>query len=141
VSHSKSTSSPVFYANPADLAMPGGHYSHVSVAGALVFVSGQLPISPDGVKLVDASFEDQTVQVLANVKAALEAGGSKIDRLAQVRVYIDDMKNWPAFNAVYANWAGGVKPARAVVPTGPLHFGLKVEVEAVGLVDPDSLSV
>jgi len=52
----------------------------------------------------------------------------------QVRVYIDDMANWPAFNAVYARWAGEAKPARAVVPTGALHFGLKVEVEAVATV-------
>lgn len=123
----------VSYANPDALAAPGGHYSHASVAAGLVFVSGQLPIRPDGVKLVDASFEDQAAQVLANVQAALEGAGSGVAQLVQVRVYIDDMRHWPAFNAVYARWAGSVKPARAVVPTGPLHFGLKVEVEAVGL--------
>lgn len=134
MSHSESLSPAVNYVNPAGLAAPGGHYSHVSVAAGLVFVSGHLPISAKGVKLVDASFEDQTAQVLANVKAALEAGGSGIQYLVQVRVYIDDMKNWPTFNTVYADWAGNVKPARAVVPTGPLHFGLKVEVEAVGLI-------
>lgn len=123
------------------MATPGGHYSHVSVAAGLAFVSGQLPISPDGVKLVDASFEDQAAQVLANVKAALEAGGSGIQHLVHIRVYIDDMKNWPAFNAVYADWAGSVRPARAVVPTGPLHFGLKVEVEAVGVVNGPASTV
>lgn len=133
MSPSESLPQAVGYANPAALAAPGGHYSHVSVAAGLVFVSGQLPIRPDGVKLVDAPFEDQAAQVLANVRAALEAGGSGVPHLVQVRVYIDDMQNWPAFNAVYAHWAGSVKPARAVVPTGPLHFGLKVEVEAVGL--------
>jgi enamine deaminase RidA (YjgF/YER057c/UK114 family) len=51
----------------------------------------------------------------------------------QVRVYVDSMENWSVFNAVYAKWAGGAKPARAVVPTGALHFGLKVEVEAVAI--------
>ena len=120
--------------NPEALAKPGGHYSHATVAQGLVFISGQLPITADGVKLVDASFEQQAEQVLANVRNILLACGSDIDRLVQVRVYIDAMANWPAFNGVYARWAGDAKPARAVVPTGPLHFGLKVEVEAVATV-------
>lgn len=120
--------------NPPTVAPPGGHYSHASIAGGLVFISGQLPITPAGEKLTDASFEQQARQVLANVRAILEAAGSGVDRLVQVRVYLDTVDNWPAFNAVYAQWAGDARPARAVVPTGPLHFGLKVEVEAVGRV-------
>jgi enamine deaminase RidA (YjgF/YER057c/UK114 family) len=51
-----------------------------------------------------------------------------------VRVYLDDIANWPAFDAVYARWAGASRPSRAVVPTGALHYGLKVEVEAVATV-------
>ena len=117
--------------DPDTVARPGGHYSHATIAQGLVFVSGQLPITTDGAKLVDAGFEQQAQQVLANVRNILLACGSDVDRLVQVRVYIDDMANWPAFNAVYARWAGEAKPARAVVPTGALHFGLKVEVEAV----------
>jgi len=120
--------------DPDTVARPGGHYSHATIAQGLVFVSGQLPITADGVKLVDADFEQQAEQVLANVRNILLACGSDVDRLVQVRVYIDDMANWPAFNAVYARWAGDAKPARAVVPTGALHFGLKVEVEAVAAV-------
>lgn len=99
----------------------------------MVFVSGQLPITPGGSRLVDASFEDQAVQVLANVQAALLAAGSGIDRLVQVRVYVDNIANWPAFDKLYSEWAGTSRPARAVVPTGPLHFGLKVEMEASAL--------
>ncbi|KAA9157981.1 RidA family protein, partial [Delftia sp. BR1] len=53
--------------------------------------------------------------------------------LLQVRVYLDDMAHWPAFDRIYADWAGAHRPARAVVPTGALHFGLKVEIEAVAL--------
>jgi 2-iminobutanoate/2-iminopropanoate deaminase len=48
-------------------------------------------------------------------------------------VYLSDISLWPAFNTLYAEWAGDARPARAVVPTGPLHFGLLVEVEAVAL--------
>jgi reactive intermediate/imine deaminase len=116
------------------LAAPGGHYSHAVVANGFVFVSGQLPITADGVRLVDAPFEQQVRQVLKNLEAALRACGSCVEKLVQVRVYIDTMENWPAFNSLYAAWAGVSRPARAVVPTGPLHFGLKVEVEAVAVV-------
>jgi reactive intermediate/imine deaminase len=129
-SSTASTPKPI---QPVGLATPGGHYSHAVVANGFVFVSGQLPIAADGTKLVDATFADQAKQVLANVRFALEAAGSGVSRLVQVRVYVDDLDNWPAFNALYAEWAGSAKPARAVVPTGPLHFGFKVEVEAVAL--------
>ncbi|MGJ7487678.1 RidA family protein [Variovorax sp. LT2P21] len=115
------------------LAPPGGHYSHATVGAGLVFVSGQLPVRPDGTRLTDAPFETQARQTLANLAAALAAAGSGIDRLLQVRVYVDDIANWPAFNAIYAEWAGTARPARAVMPTGALHFGLKVEVEAIAL--------
>jgi reactive intermediate/imine deaminase len=116
-----------------DLPLPGGHYSHGTVAQGLVFVSGQLPVTPSGERLVDAPFDVQARQVLANVKAVLMAAGSSVDRLVQVRVYVASVEHWPAFNAVYAEWAGSARPARAVVPTGPLHHGLLVEVEAVAL--------
>jgi reactive intermediate/imine deaminase len=120
---------------PADsLAPPGGHYSHGTVANGLVFVSGQLPIAPDGRRLVDESFEQQTRQALSNVDAVLRAAGSSIAQLVQVRVYLADIARWPEFNALYAEWAADARPARAVAPTGLLHFGLLVEVEAVGLV-------
>ena len=128
------TPADVRHVEPADLARPGGHYSHAVVANGFVFVAGQLPITPAGVRLTGAPFEQQAAQVLSNVAAALAAAGSGIAALVQVRVYIDSMENWPAFNAVYAAWAGNARPARAVVPTGPLHFGLQVEVEAVAVV-------
>jgi enamine deaminase RidA (YjgF/YER057c/UK114 family) len=67
------------------------------------------------------------------VQAALLAAGSSVERLLQVRVYLDDIANWPAFDTIYARWAGPSRPARAVVPTERLHFGFKVEVEATAL--------
>jgi reactive intermediate/imine deaminase len=125
--------SPIQRIQTAGLPMPGGHYSHGTVANGFVFVSGQLPVTPSGERLVDAPFDMQARQVLANVEAVLKGAGSSIDRLVQVRVYVTSLDHWPAFNAVYAEWAGSSRPARAVVPTGPLHHGLLVEVEAVAL--------
>ncbi|MFL9891774.1 reactive intermediate/imine deaminase [Burkholderia sp. WP9] len=120
--------------NPAGLAMPGGHYSHVAIANGLIFVSGQLPIDLNGRKLADRPFEDQAEQALANLEAALVGAGSDVSKLAQVRVYIVDVEHWPSFNAIYARWAGDAKPARAVVPVPALHFDLKIEIEAVALI-------
>ncbi|MFM0308149.1 RidA family protein [Paraburkholderia sp. RL17-383-BIF-A] len=120
--------------NPATLSKPGGHYSHVAIANGFVFVSGQLPITAQGDKLSEASFEVQAEQVLANVQAALESAGSSIAQLVQVRVYIVDVEHWMSFNQIYARWAGEARPARAVVPVPQLHYGFKIEVEATALV-------
>ena len=97
---------------PTTMAAPGGHYSHAVAANGFVFVSGQLPIAPDGTKLSDATFEVQVVQTLANVARALTAAGSSIQRLVQVRVYVTDIQLWPAFNAIYAHWLAGREAPR-----------------------------
>jgi 2-iminobutanoate/2-iminopropanoate deaminase len=119
--------------NPATMAAPGGHYSHAVAGGGLVFVSGQLPIAPDGTKLNEAPFAEQARQVLDNVTRALVGAGSGIEKLVQVRVYVTDIGSWPEFNTIYAQWAGDARPARAVVPVPQLHYGFKIEVEAVAL--------
>jgi reactive intermediate/imine deaminase len=123
----------IILTNPDTMAKPGGHYSHAVKANGFVFVAGQLPIAPDGSKLSEAPFERQARQVLDNVASALAGSGSAIDRLVQVRVYVTDIKLWPEFNAVYADWIGSSRPARAVVPVPELHYRFKIEVEAVAL--------
>ena len=120
-------------ANPATMAAPGGHYSHAVAGGGLVFVSGQLPIARDGTRLNEAPFAEQARQVLDNIAQALAGGGSSVEKLLQVRVYVTDIASWPEFNAIYAQWAGTARPARAVVPVPQLHYGFKSEVEAVAL--------
>ena len=120
--------------NPSTMAAPGGHYSHAVTGNGFVFVSGQLPIAPDGSKLNEAAFERQAQQVLDNVAAALTGAGSAVDRLVQVRVYVTDIASWPAFNTIYAKWIGASRPARAVVPVPELHFGFQIEIEAVATV-------
>jgi len=119
--------------NPPSMAKPGGHYSHAVAGGGLVFVSGQLPFKPDGTRLDAAPFEDQAKQVLDNVKQALLAAGSSVEKLLQVRVYVTDIASWPSFNTLYAAWAGSARPARAVVPVPHLHYGFKIEIEAIAL--------
>ena len=115
------------------LARPGGHYSHAVRAAGLVFVSGQLPIERDGTRMTGAAFDDQARRTLDNLAQALHAAGTEIAKLVQVRVYVDDVENWPAFNAIYTTWAGAAMPARAIVPVPALHHGLKIEIEAIAL--------
>lgn len=119
--------------NPPTMAPPGGHYTHAVTANGFVFVAGQLPIAADRTKLADAPFENQAQPVLTNVAAALVGTGTTLERLVQVRVYLTDIKTWPVFNAIYTEWIGSSRPARAVVPGPELHYGFKIEVEAVAL--------
>ena len=115
------------------MAPPGGHYSHAVTANGFVFVSGELPIAPDGTKLNEAPFEQQAQQVLDNVAHGAERGGQLDRQAVQVRVYVTDIGDWPAFNALYAKWAGDARPARCVVPVPQLHYGFKIEIEAVAV--------
>ena len=122
------------YLRPLGMAAPGGHYSHAVRAGAFIFVSGQLPIAADGARLADEDFQTQARQALANLAAALAAANSTVDRLIQVRVYVTDINDWPVFDKIYSEWIGAVRPARAVVPVPALHYGFRIEIEAVALV-------
>lgn len=125
--------SEIISSNPSTLAPPGGHYSHVLVAGGFAFISGQLPVAADGTKLTGAPFERQAQQVLDNVAQALIAAGTSISKLTQVRIYLTDVAFWPVFNGLYATWAGDARPARVVVPVPQLHYDFKVEMEATAV--------
>lgn len=114
--------------------LPRGHYSHAMVANGLVFVSGQLPIGPDGPLPPGTPFDAQVRQVLANTRAIVEAAGSSLDHVVRVTVYIADIALWPEFNRLYAEFFGTHRPARTVVPVPGLHDGYALEVDAVAMV-------
>lgn len=80
-----------------------GPYSQAIKAGGFVFVSGQIPLTPEGV-LVEGSLEDQARQALRNLKAVLEAAGSGLERVVQVTAYLTDLAAFQAFNRVYAEF-------------------------------------
>jgi len=117
--------------NVATLPKPGGHYSHATRYGDLIFTAGQLPIRPDGSHTADTDFEDQARQALANVLAALGAAGAGASDLLKVTAYIVGIENWPRFNAIYAEVMGAARPARTVVPVPELHYGYLVEIDAI----------
>ncbi len=114
---------------------PGGHYSQAIVHNGLVYVSGQLSIHPDTGEKVLGTIEQQTEQVLKNTAAVLEAAGSSLKQVIKTTVYISDIQLWDRVNQVYARYFGDHRPARAVVPTGPLHFGFQIEMEAIAAIE------
>lgn len=111
---------------------PGGHYSQAVRWGDLIFVSGQLPVSQGGGhQLAAAGFEEQARRAFENLFAVLRAAGAGAQDVLKVTVYIADMADWPLCNRIYAEFFGIFRPARAVVPTGPLHYGYTIEVDAI----------
>ena len=115
---------------------PAGHYSQAVVSGAHVFVSGQLPIRPDGGPLDDDGFEAQARQAIQNMLEVVRAAGSSPQQLVKVTAYIVGIANWPRFNAVYASMLPDACPARSVVPVPELHYGYLVEIDAIAVREP-----
>lgn len=113
---------------------PVGHYSQAVVHQNLVYVSGQLPVSPGTTDKHIGSIEEQTEQTLKNLSQILTAAGSSLDRVIKTTVYISDIGLWGKVNEVYAETFGEHRPARAVVPTRELHGGYQIEIDAIAAV-------
>jgi 2-iminobutanoate/2-iminopropanoate deaminase len=110
---------------------PAGHYSQAVVYNGLVFVSGQLSIDPKTREKRLGTIEEQTEQALTNVAEILKAAGSDLSRTLKMTVYVSDINLWDAVNSVYSRMLGNHRPARAVIPTGDLHYGFLIEIEAI----------
>jgi 2-iminobutanoate/2-iminopropanoate deaminase len=113
--------------------LPAGHYSQAVVYNDMVFISGQIPIVPSTGEKLTGPIEDQTLQVLKNIKAIAEASGSDISKIIKVTVYISDIELWSKVNTIYAEFFGNHKPARVIVPVKDLHYGCKIEMEAIAV--------
>ena len=112
---------------------PAGHYSPVIEHNGTLFISGQLPMNPN-TKAVPDDVGAQTVQALENLENLLFAAGSDRQDVLQMRIFVSDIDHWDAINRAYAAWFGDHKPARAIIPCGPLHFGCLLELEATAAV-------
>lgn len=117
--------------NTPDAPQPAGHYSQATVYNGFVFVAGQLGIDPTSGDRKPGSIEEQTEQALNNVHAILKAAGSDWDRVLKMNVSLSDINLWDAVNRVYARVLGENRPARAIIPCGPLHYGFLIEIEAI----------
>lgn len=107
-----------------------GPYSQGNIAGGFLFTSGQLPINPETGN-VPSSIEEQTKQVMDNLKAIVEETGLTMENVVKCTVYIVDMKDFAVVNEVYATYFPENPPARATVEISALAKGALVEIDAV----------
>lgn len=111
-----------------------GHYALATVHNETVYVSGQFAIDPETREKKFGPIEEETLQALINVEMILNAAGSKKEQILRMTLYIPDVKLWDKVDAVYKEFFGDHKPARTVVPTNELHFGFKIEIEAIAYI-------
>ena len=112
-----------------------GPYSQALKVNGFVYCSGQIPINPATNAIEAVTIEDQTRQVIANLKNVLEAAGTSLSAVVKTTVFIKDMNDFVALNGVYAEMFGETKPARSCVEVARLPKDVKVEIEAVAVVE------
>jgi len=110
-----------------------GPYNQGIVAGGFLFTSGQLPIHPVTGQ-VPTSIEEQTVQVLDNLKAIIEAAGSSMDKIVKCTVYLQNFSDFEVMNIIYATYFTKNAPARATVEVSKMAKNALVEIDAVAIV-------
>lgn len=112
-----------------------GPYSQAVVDDHRVFTSGQIPLTSDG-RLIEGGIEAQTEQVFDNLAAVLVACGASLSHVAKVTVFMTDLQEFDAMNAVYARRFGSHRPARSTVQVSALPRGVRIEIEATARVAP-----
>ena len=110
-----------------------GPYSQAIKAKDFVFASGQIPIDPATGAIVEGAITEQTTQALNNVKAILEAAGTDLEHVVKTTVYLANMNDFAAMNAVYAQFFKEPYPARSAVAVKSLPKEVLVEVEVLAL--------
>lgn len=113
---------------------PKGHYAQGIVHGGVVYVAGMLPIDPTTGNPVGGDAAAQTERTLRNVEAVLRAAGSSLHQVLSVTIFVTDPGLWGEVNRAFASVFGDHRPARAIVPVGPLRDGCVVEIQTIAAV-------
>ena len=107
-----------------------GPYSQAIVVGDLIFTSGQIPLRADGT-LNNGDITVQTIQVLANLKAVIEAAGGSLNKVVKTTVFLKNLDDFVAMNTAYGDTFGSHTPARSTVQVAKLPRDVLVEIEAI----------
>ena len=107
----------------------------VSLPTAFVFTAGQVPLIPGTSNLAEGGIEAQTRQVMNNINGVLEASGSSMSSVVKTTVFLADINDFAAFNAIYSGYFPQDPPARTTVQAGALPIGALIEVEAIALLE------
>ena len=112
-----------------------GPYSQAVISDNTLFCSGQIPLNPQTGELVKGDIREQTHQVLKNLSAILNAGGSHLNKVLKTTIYIKNMNNFKEINEVYSQYFQEPFPARATVEVSKLPLGVDVEIDAIAKVN------
>jgi reactive intermediate/imine deaminase len=112
-----------------------GPYSQAVRAGNTVFFSGQIPLDPSSGTLVEGDISTQTRRVFDNLKAVAEAAGGSFEQIVRVGIYVTDLANFTAVNAVMNEYFQAPYPARSTIEVSGLPKGAQVEVDAIMVLD------
>jgi len=108
-----------------------GPYSHAIRTGQLLFISGQVPIDPATGNLIDGDISAQTQRVMNNIDAVLKAGGLSFQHVVRTTIFLADISDFAAVNAVYGTFFSEPYPARATVQVSRLPKDARVEIDAI----------
>jgi 2-iminobutanoate/2-iminopropanoate deaminase len=111
-----------------------GPYSQAIVSGGFVFTAGQIPLDPVTGELVEGDIAAQTERVLRSLGAILDAAGSSPERVVKTTIYLQDLADFAAVNAVYGRFFGDHRPARSTVEVARLPKDARIEIDAVAAV-------
>jgi len=111
-----------------------GPYSQAIRTDSMVYTAGQIGLDPATGDLVAGDVEEQTRQVINNLRSVLEAAGSSLDHVVKTIVFLKDMNDFPKMNSIYAEYFGANPPARSTVAVAGLPKGGLVEIEAMALI-------
>ena len=111
-----------------------GPYSQAIKANGMIFASGQIPLDPQTMQIVEGEIQAQTRQVLINLRAVLEAAGSSLRQVVKTTVYLADMADFAAMNEIYSEFFDPAKPARATVQAARLPRDARVEIDCIALI-------
>jgi len=110
-----------------------GPYSQAVRAGNQIYCSGQIPIDPATGAIIDGDIAVQTRQVLTNLSKVLEAAGASLDHVVKTTVYLADMNDFAAMNAVYGTFFSSPAPARSTVQAARLPRDARVEIDVIAV--------
>lgn len=111
-----------------------GPYSQAIRTDSIIYTAGQIGLDPATMELVAGGVEEQTRQVINNLRNVLEAAGSSLEHVVKTTVFLKDMSDFPIMNTIYAEYFGGNPPARSTVAVAGLPKGGLIEIEAVALI-------
>ncbi|WP_020675728.1 RidA family protein [Geopsychrobacter electrodiphilus] len=109
-----------------------GPYSQAIRAGNLLFCSGQIPLLPDG-SVVEGGIREQTLQVMKNLRALVDAAGADLSRVVKTTIYLADLGDFAVVNEIYAESFTAHPPARATVQVAGLPKGVRIEIDAIAM--------